>query len=217
MQLVILGAPGVGKGTQAKRLQDRFKILHISTGDILRDAVRGGKELGKTAKGYMDRGELVPDDVIIGIIRDRIARPDCANGFILDGFPRTIPQAEALESILAEMHLNLDAVLEICIDPEKMVERLANRRVCRNCGAVFNLITYPPPADGKCPKCGGEIIQRDDDKDETVRNRLAVYEKLTAPLKRFYAKKGLLKTINGDDTIENVYEKILKKIGPDFQ
>ncbi len=213
MRLIMLGAPGVGKGTQAKRLQDEFGIPQISTGDILRAAARDGTELGRVAKGYMDRGELVPDDVIIGIIRERISQPDCERGFILDGFPRTIPQAESLDKILAEMALNLDTVLEIYVDPEKIVQRLSNRRVCSQCGAVFNLLTDPPPADGKCPNCGGEIIQRDDDKEETVRNRLAVYEKQTAPLKEFYSKKGIMETIDGDDTIENVYKKILDTLG----
>ncbi len=209
MRLIMFGAPGVGKGTQAKRLQDQFGIPQISTGDILRAAVRDKTELGKAAKTYMDRGELVPDDVIIGIIRERISQPDCEKGFILDGFPRTIPQAEALDAMLAEMNLNLDVVLEIYVDPEKIAQRLTNRRVCSECGAVFNLLTNPPPADGKCPNCGGKIIQRDDDREETVRNRLAVYEKQTAPLKEFYGKKGFLKTIDGDDSIENVYRKIL--------
>lgn len=213
MRLILLGAPGVGKGTQAKKLQDQFGIPQISTGDILRAAVRDKTELGMAAKAYMDRGELVPDDVIIGIIRERISQPDCEKGFILDGFPRTIPQAEALDAMLAEMKLNLDVVLEIYVDPEKIVQRLTNRRVCSECGAVFNLLTNPPPADGKCPNCGGEIIQRDDDKEETVRNRLAVYNKQTAPLKEFYSKKGILKTINGDDTVEEVYRKILDTLG----
>lgn len=213
MRLILLGAPGVGKGTQAKKLQDQFGIPQISTGDILRAAVRDKTELGMAAKAYMDRGELVPDDVIIGIIRERISQPDCEKGFILDGFPRTIPQAEALDAMLAEMKLNLDVVLEIYVDPEKIVQRLTNRRVCSECGAVFNLLTNPPPADGKCPNCGGEIIQRDDDKEETVRNRLAVYNKQTAPLKEFYSKKGILKTIDGDDTIEEVYRKILDTLG----
>ena len=216
MRLIMLGAPGVGKGTQAKLLQDQFGIPQISTGDILRAAVRDGTELGKVAKSYMDRGELVPDDVIIGIIRERISQPDCEKGFILDGFPRTIPQAEALDQMLAEMNLNLDGVLEIYVDPEKIVQRLTNRRVCSECGAVFNLLTNPPPEDGKCPNCGGEIIQRDDDKEETVRNRLAVYEKQTAPLKEFYKGKGLLKTIDGDDAIENVYKRILKTLELDI-
>ncbi|NOY76225.1 MAG: adenylate kinase [Calditrichaeota bacterium] len=213
MRLIMLGAPGVGKGTQAQKLQDHFGIVQISTGDILRAAVREGTDLGKTAKRYMDRGELVPDDVIIGIIRERLSQPDSKKGFILDGFPRTIPQAEALDALLTDMNLDLDAVLEIYVDPEKIVQRLTNRRVCSRCGAVFNLLTDPPPEDGKCPKCGGTIIQRDDDKEETVRNRLEVYEKQTAPLKKFYKEKGLLKTIDGDDSIENVYQKILVALG----
>jgi len=213
VRLILLGAPGVGKGTQAKKLQDQFGIPQISTGDILRAAVRDKTELGMAAKAYMDRGALVPDDVIIGIIRERISQPDCEKGFILDGFPRTIPQAEALDAMLAEMKLNLDVVLEIYVDPEKIVQRLTNRRVCSECGAVFNLLTNPPPADGKCPNCGGVIIQRDDDKEETVRNRLAVYNKQTAPLKEFYSKKGILKTIDGDDTVEEVYRKILDTLG----
>ncbi len=213
MRIIMLGAPGVGKGTQAKKLQENFGVPQISTGDMLRAAVQEGTELGKVAKGYMDAGALVPDDVIIGIIRERLQKPDCEKGFILDGFPRTIPQAEALDKMLQEMGLTLDGVVEIYVDPEKIVQRLTNRWVCEKCGADYNMLTNPPPPDFICPICGGKIVRREDDNEDTIRNRLKVYEEQTAPLKDYYKARGLLKTVDGDDTIDNVYQKILQALG----
>ena len=217
MRIIMLGAPGVGKGTQAKKLQENFGVPQISTGDMLRAAVQEGTELGKVAKGYMDAGALVPDDVIIGIIRERLQKPDCEKGFILDGFPRTIPQAEALDKMLKEMGMGLDAVVEIFVEPEKIVVRLTNRWVCEKCGADYNSLTNPPPPDLICPICGGKIVRREDDNEETIRNRLKVYEEQTAPLKDYYKARGLLKTVDGDDTVDNVFQKIVRVLGQSTQ
>ena len=208
MRLILLGPPGSGKGTQGAWLSSKYGIPAISTGDILREAVRRGTELGKKAKSYMDAGELVPDDVIIGLIEERLSEPDCAKGFILDGFPRTVPQAEALEELMKRRNWPLDAVLSLEVPDEEIVRRSVNRRVCANCGRVFNLITDPPPADGKCPVCGGEIIQRDDDNEETVRARLRVYNEQTAPLKDYYEKRGKLIRVDGVGSIEEVRSRI---------
>lgn len=213
MRIIMLGAPGVGKGTQAKKLQQDFGVPQISTGDMLRAAVHDETELGKVAKRYMDAGALVPDDVIIGIIRERLQKPDCEKGFILDGFPRTIPQAEALDKMLAEMGMALDAVIEIYVDPEKIVQRLTNRWVCEKCGADYNKLTNPPPEDLICPRCGGRIIRREDDNEATIRNRLKVYEEQTAPLKDYYKARKILKTVDGDDSVDGVYHKILTALG----
>ncbi|HFE52364.1 MAG TPA: adenylate kinase [Bacteroidetes bacterium] len=208
MRLILLGPPGSGKGTQGAWLSSKYGIPAISTGDILREAVRRGTELGKKAKNYMDAGELVPDDVIIGLIEERLSESDCAKGFILDGFPRTVPQAEALEELMKRRNWPLDAVLSLEVPDEEIVRRSVNRRVCANCGRVFNLITDPPPADGKCPVCGGEIIQRDDDNEETVRARLRVYNEQTAPLKDYYEKRGKLIRVDGVGSIEEVRSRI---------
>lgn len=208
MRLILLGPPGSGKGTQGAWLSSKYGIPAISTGDILREAVRRGTELGKKAKSYMDAGELVPDDVIIGLIEERLSESDCAKGFILDGFPRTVPQAEALEELMKRRNWPLDAVLSLEVPDEEIVRRSVNRRVCANCGRVFNLITDPPPADGKCPVCGGEIIQRDDDNEETVRARLRVYNEQTAPLKDYYEKRGKLIRVDGVGSIEEVRSRI---------
>jgi len=205
-----LGAPGVGKGTQAKKIQERYKIPQISTGDILREAVRQGTELGRKAKRYMDAGELVPDDVIIGLIRERLQQPDCQRGFILDGFPRTIPQAEALDRMLAELGLKLNAVIEISVDYDTIVRRLTSRRICPNCGAVYNLLTDPPNPDGTCRNCGTPVVQRDDDNEEAIRNRLKVYDEQTRPLKEYYRKKGLLQQVDGDRTVDEVFAAIVR-------
>ena len=213
MRMIMLGAPGVGKGTQARKIQQDFGIPQISTGDILRAAVHEQTELGKVAKRYMDAGALVPDEVIIDIIRERLQKPDCAAGFILDGFPRTIPQAEALDAMLKEMGLRLDSVVEIYVEPEKIVQRLTNRWVCEKCGADFNQLTNPPPPDLICPKCGGKIVKRKDDNEETIRNRLKVYAEQTAPLKEYYKARGILKTVDGDKPIDEVYREILQALG----
>ena len=182
----------------------------ISTGDILREAVRNGTELGRKAKSYMDAGELVPDDVIIGLIRERLQRPDCAKGFILDGFPRTIPQAEALDRLLAELGLRLDAVIEIYVEYDHIVRRLTSRRICPNCGAVYNLLTEPPNQDGTCRVCGTAVVQREDDNEEAIRNRLKVYEEQTRPLKEYYGTKGLLQKVDGNRTVGEVFAEIVR-------
>ncbi|NOZ55597.1 MAG: adenylate kinase [Calditrichaeota bacterium] len=208
MRLILLGPPGSGKGTQGAWLSSRYGIPAISTGDILREAVRQGTELGKKAKRYMDAGELVPDEVIIGLIEERLSEPDCAKGFILDGFPRTVPQAEALEELMNRRGWPLDAVLSLEVPDDEIVQRSVNRRVCEKCGRVFNLLTDPPPPDGKCPVCGGRIIQRDDDNEETVRARLRVYNEQTAPLKEYYEKRGKLIRVDGVGSIEEVRSRI---------
>jgi len=208
LRIVMLGAPGVGKGTQAKKIMKVFGIPQISTGDLLREAVRNQTELGRKAKSYMDRGELVPDNVIIDIIRERLQQDDCKSGFILDGFPRTIPQAEALDRLLADMDQKLDAVIDISVDYDAVVQRLVNRRICSRCGADYNLLTNPPKVDGTCDACGGKIIRRDDDNEETIRRRFSVYEEQTQPLRDFYRKKSLLREIDGNRTVDEVFADI---------
>ncbi len=208
MNLILLGPPGSGKGTQAKLIVEKYGIPQISTGDMLREAVAKGTELGKEAKKYMDAGQLVPDEVVIGIVKERLQQPDCEKGFILDGFPRTIAQAEALDKILEEMGKKIDAVINIQVPEEEVVKRIVNRRTCKNCGAVYHLIYNPPKEDNKCDKCGGELYQRDDDKEETVRKRYKVYKEQTEPLVEYYAKKGILYNIDGTKSIEEVFAEI---------
>lgn len=215
MNLIFLGPPGAGKGTQAKRVAEKYGIPQISTGDMLREAVAKGTELGKKAKEYMDKGELVPDEVVIGIVKERLQQPDCEKGFILDGFPRTLAQAEALDEMLKELNKKIDAVINIVVPEEEVVKRITNRRTCRNCGAVYHLIYAPPKEDNKCDKCGGELYQRDDDKEETVRERYRVYRENTEPLIDYYRKKGILYDVDGTKDIEGVWkeiEAILEKI-----
>ncbi len=209
MRLILLGPPGAGKGTQAKRLIERYGIPQISTGDILRAAVREGTELGRKAKQYMDAGQLVPDEVVIGIIRERLKEADCAKGFILDGFPRTVPQAEALKSVLAELGQALDHVVSIEVPDEDLVERLTGRRTCRSCGAMYHIKFSPPKQEGICDRCGGELYQRDDDREETIRARLKVYHEQTAPLVEFYEREGLLRRIDGVGSVDEIYRRIL--------
>ncbi len=213
MRLILFGPPGVGKGTQAQILSEKFKIPHISTGDMLREAVKNQTELGLKAKSYMDKGELVPDDVMIGIIKEVLSSEKCKNGFILDGFPRTIAQAEALDKIFNELNIKLDYVVSIEVNDEEIIKRLTNRRVCRNCGAVFNLLIDKIPEDNKCPRCGGELYQRSDDNPEVIKNRLKVYRESTQVVLDYYAKKGILKTINGIGEISQITKKILESIG----
>jgi adenylate kinase len=209
MRIILLGAPGVGKGTQAKKIQQKYPVPQISTGDILREAVRKQTELGKRAKSIMDKGELVPDELIVSLVRERLQQNDCKEGFILDGFPRTIPQAKALDKLLPELGIALHAVIDIEVDYEKIVARLTNRRLCPSCGMDYNLLNNPPNPHGSCKKCGAKVIQRDDDKESTIRNRLEVYEKQTRPLKNFYREKGLLKTVDGDKPVEQVFVDIV--------
>ena len=215
MNLILLGPPGAGKGTQASRIIDKFKIPQISTGDILRAAVREGTEMGKEAQKYMNEGKLVPDSVVIGIIRERLAQDDCKNGYLLDGFPRTLPQAEELNKILNTLNSKLDAVISIEVPDEEIITRITGRRMCKNCGAVYHVKFSPPEKDGICDKCGGELYQRDDDNEATVRERLSAYKAQTEPLKEFYGKQGLLKEVNGTGDIDKIYsdiEEILKEI-----
>lgn len=213
MRLILLGPPGAGKGTQAQRLTERLGIPQVSTGDILRAAVAAGTPLGREAKATMDRGALVPDGVVIGIIRERLKAPDCARGYILDGFPRTVAQAEALGETLKAMGTPLTAVLSLTVDPEELVRRLAGRRSCGSCGAAYHLDTAPPRRPGRCDRCGGELFQREDDREETIRKRLAVYRDQTAPLVEYYRGRGLLKEVDGRGEIADVFARISRVLG----
>lgn len=207
MNIVLLGAPGAGKGTQAAKLVEEFATPHISTGDILRAAVKNQTELGKKAKGYMDAGDLVPDSLIIDLMDERLREPDCEKGFILDGFPRTTAQAVALDDMLVRLERPLDAALLVDVDPEVIIKRLTERRCCKECGYIGTA------ADATCPKCGGEMYQRDDDNEITVRNRLDVYAKSTSPLIDYYKGKGLLKSVDGDRPVETVYVDVKALLG----
>ncbi|MCS5695839.1 MULTISPECIES: adenylate kinase [Desulfofundulus] len=209
MKLLIMGPPGAGKGTQAEMLVKELNITHISTGDMFRAAIKEGTVMGKKAKEYMDKGELVPDEVVVGMVKDRLQKPDCEKGFLLDGFPRTLAQAQALDETLQDMNIQLDAVINIAVPRDKLMARLTGRRVCRNCGASYHILFNPPKVEGKCNNCGGELYQRSDDNEEAVANRLDVYEAQTQPLIDYYAGKGLLKNINGDQEIKKVLEDIL--------
>lgn len=204
-----MGPPGAGKGTQATGLIEKYQIPHISTGDMFRAAIKTGTSLGKKAKEFMDAGSLVPDEVTIGIVAERLAEADCANGFLLDGFPRTIAQADALDKILVDLQMKLDGVLNIEVAEAKLIERLTGRRICRQCGATYHMVFNPPSADGVCDKCGGELYQRSDDTLETAKNRLDVYNLQTQPLIEYYRGQGILKEINGDQDISKVLEDIL--------
>ncbi|WP_418862936.1 adenylate kinase [Slackia isoflavoniconvertens] len=207
MNIVLLGAPGAGKGTQAAKLVEEFATPHISTGDILRAAVKNQTELGKKAKGYMDAGDLVPDSLIIDLMDERLREPDCEKGFILDGFPRTTAQAVALDDMLVRLERPLDAALLVDVDPEVIIKRLTERRCCKECGYIGTA------ADATCPKCGGEMYQRDDDNETTVRNRLDVYAKSTSPLIDYYKGKGLLKSVDGDRPVDAVYVDVKALLG----
>lgn len=209
MRLVLLGPPGAGKGTQAKRLSQHFGVAHISTGDILRVNVRQGSPLGKEAAGYMDRGELVPDALIIRMVEERLHAPDCQKGFLFDGFPRTIPQAEALDALLDAQRQPLDRTVNIVVPDEVLVERATGRRTCPACGAMFHIRFDPPRQAGICDQCGAQLVQRQDDTEETVGNRLRVYHQQTAPLIDYYRRKGLLAEVDGRQTIDAVEETIL--------
>ncbi len=212
MDFILLGPPGAGKGTQAKLMIDKWHIPQISTGDILRAAVREGTPLGVEAKGFMDRGELVPDRVVIGIIAERLKEEDAAEGFILDGFPRTIPQAEALQGILQELGRNIDHVVSIEVEDEELVTRLTGRRMCKACGESFHVVFNPPSMEGVCDRCSGELYQRDDDKEETIRQRLAVYSAQTQPLIAYYGEQGKLRRIEGTGSIEDIFSRILAAV-----
>jgi adenylate kinase len=207
VNLVLLGAPGAGKGTQAKMLAGKYGILHISTGDILRENVSNNTKLGQKAKEYMDKGELVPDTVLIDIIKDRLSRPDTDNGFLLDGYPRTIPQAEALDNIFGQLGKRLDAVIDIKVPDDELVARLAGRRMCK-CGASYHVKFNPPKKDGICDVCSRELYQRDDDTESSVKTRLVAYYNQTHPLIDYYTDKGLLHTVSGTGGIEDIFGEI---------
>ncbi len=209
MNLILLGPPGAGKGTQAKMLTETFGIPQISTGDILRAAVKEGTPLGKQAQAFMDDGKLVPDEVVIGIVTERLQEPDCNQGFILDGFPRTVAQADALQENLRELGKELDRVIALQVDTEALVERLTGRRTCKSCGRGYHVKFDPPAVEGRCDACGGELYQRDDDREETIRKRLEVYERQTAPLIDYYRNAGLLIEVDGMQQIEEVRETLL--------
>jgi adenylate kinase len=210
MRIVLLGAPGAGKGTQAKKLIEKYNIPQISTGDILRKAVADGTPLGKEAKSYMDKGELVPDSVVVGLVKERLNQDDCKSGFILDGFPRNTSQAEVLDSVLNEMNIPLEVALSVDVDMDILMKRLTGRRTCRECNQMYNVYFGPPAKDGVCDKCGGELYQRDDDREETIKKRLDVYEAQTAPLIDYYQGKGILRRVNGVGDIDQIFEQVCK-------
>ena len=213
MRIIMLGAPGAGKRTQAKKIAEKYGIPHISTGDIFRANIKNGTELGKKAKTYMDQGLLVPDELTVKILLDRVSQPDCKNGYVLDGFPRTIPQAEVLDKALAELGESIDYAIDVDVPDENIVKRMSGRRACLSCGATYHVVHVPPKKEGICDRCGSELILRDDDKPETVKNRLDVYHKQTQPLIDFYTKKGVLKTVDGTVDMQDVFKAIVAILG----
>ncbi|XXM71691.1 adenylate kinase [Lysinibacillus sphaericus] len=208
MNIVLMGLPGAGKGTQAEKIVEKYGIPHISTGDMFRAAIKDGTELGLKAKSFMDNGDLVPDEVTIGIVRERLSKEDCEKGFLLDGFPRTVAQAEALENILADLGKKMNYVINIDVDKDILMGRLTGRRICKECGATYHLVFNPPKEEGVCDRCGGELYQRADDNEETVQNRLEVNIKQTQPLLAYYEDKGYLKNIDGQQDIDKVFADI---------
>ena len=213
MRLVLLGAPGAGKGTQAKKLIEKHGIPQISTGDILRKAVADGTPLGKEAKSYMDKGDLVPDKVVIGLIEDRLTQPDCKKGFILDGFPRNTAQAETLDAMLKKLNMPLDSALSVEVPKDDLMKRLTGRRTCKGCQQMYNIYFSPPKKNGVCDRCGGELFHRDDDKEETIKRRLDVYDAQTAPLISYYKKSGILKSVIGVGGIDEIFKKVCSVLG----
>ncbi len=208
MKIIMLGAPGAGKGTQAQMIADQYKIPHISTGDIFRENVKNGTELGMEAKKYMDKGELVPDELTVRILLDRVAKDDCRNGYVLDGFPRTIPQAEVLDKKITEIGDKIDYAIDVDVPDENIIRRMSGRRACLSCGSTFHVEHIPPKQEGICDRCGKELVLRDDDREETVKNRLGVYHEQTQPLIEFYTKKNILKTVDGTQDMQDVFAAI---------
>lgn len=208
MNIVLMGLPGAGKGTQAAKIKEAYGIPHISTGDMFREAVRNGTKLGQEAQKYMDKGDLVPDDITNGIVRERLSQDDCADGFLLDGFPRTVPQAKSLDETLADLSRELDCVIYIHVARSELMKRLTGRRICQECGATYHVTFNPPRKEGVCDKCGGALYQRSDDNEETVGNRLDVNYKQTQPLLDYYASRRLLVKIDGEQSIDQVFEDI---------
>jgi adenylate kinase len=209
MRIVLLGAPGVGKGVQGNLLKEKYKIPRISTGDILREAIVQKTREGKEAEAYLRSGKLVPDSLINSIVEKRLQNNDCKNGFVLDGYPRTIPQAEFLSVILLKNGKNLYKVISIDVNEDVIIRRLSNRRICLSCGEVYNMLTDPPPEDGKCRVCRGQVVLRDDDKPETIKKRLEVYNKETQPLKEYYVKNGIFAEVDGDNNVRDIHDKII--------
>lgn len=213
MKIIMLGAPGAGKGTQAKMIAEKYGLPHISTGDIFRANIKNGTELGKEAKEYMDKGLLVPDELTVRLLLDRVAQDDCKNGYVLDGFPRTIPQAEVLDEKLSELGEKVDYAINVDVPDENIVNRMSGRRACLNCGATYHIVSIPPKKEGICDVCGSELVLRDDDRPETVQNRLKVYHEQTQPLIDFYEKKGVLRSVDGTLPMEEVFTAITKILG----
>lgn len=213
MKIIMLGAPGAGKGTQAKMIADKYGVPHISTGDIFRANISNGTELGMEAKKYMDQGLLVPDELTVSILLDRVAKDDCKNGYVLDGFPRTIPQAEVLDKALTELGDKIDYAVNVDVPDENIIRRMSGRRACLNCGATYHIEHIPPKTEGVCDRCGKELVQRDDDKEETVKNRLSVYHDQTQPLIDFYTAKGVLKSVDGTLPMDEVFQAIVAILG----
>lgn len=213
MKIIMLGAPGAGKGTQAKMIAEKYNIPHISTGDIFRANIKNGTELGKKAKSYMDKGQLVPEELTLDLIMDRFKEDDCKNGYVLDGFPRTIPQAEALDAALKANGEKVDFAIDVDVPDENIVKRMGGRRACVNCGATYHIVYSPTKVEGKCDKCGEELIVRDDDKPETVLSRLEVYHNQTQPLIDYYNEQGILKTVDGTVDMKDVFKAIVDILG----
>ncbi|SDB60665.1 adenylate kinase [Butyrivibrio sp. INlla16] len=213
MKIIMLGAPGAGKGTQAKMIADKYQVPHISTGDIFRANIKNGTELGKKAKEFMDQGQLVPDELTVEILLDRVAQDDCKNGYVLDGFPRTIPQADVLDKELTKLGDKVDYAINVDVPDENIVRRMSGRRACLKCGATYHIEHIPPKQEGICDTCGSELVQRDDDKPETVKNRLSVYHEQTQPLIDYYTKKNILKTVDGTKDMQEVFNEITGILG----
>ncbi len=213
MKIVMLGAPGAGKGTQAKKIAQEFGVPHISTGDIFRANIKNNTELGQKAKVYMDKGELVPDSLVVDLIMDRFKEADCVNGYVLDGYPRTIPQAEALDKALEANGEKLDYAIDVDVPDEVIIERMSGRRACLNCGSTYHIHNNPPKKEDACDTCGEKLVQREDDKAETVKNRLDVYHDQTEPLKKYYGDAGVLYTVDGTQAMEDVFAEICKIVG----
>jgi adenylate kinase len=206
----MLGAPGAGKGTQAQMICDKYGIPHISTGDLFRANIKNGTELGKKAKDYMDKGQLVPDELTVQLLLDRVANPDCSNGYVLDGFPRTIPQADVLDKELTKLGDKVDFAINVDVPDENIIRRMSGRRACLKCGATYHIEHIPPKTEGICDRCGSELVQRDDDKPETVKSRLDVYHEQTQPLIEYYNEKNILKTVDGTRDLNDVFSDIVK-------
>lgn len=213
MKIIMLGAPGAGKGTQAKQIADKYQIPHISTGDIFRANIKNGTELGKKAKEYMDQGALVPDELTCDLVMDRIKQDDCKNGFVLDGFPRTIPQAEALDNALKGIGEKMDYAIDVDVPDENIVNRMSGRRACLNCGATYHIVSIPTKVEGICDRCGSPVVLRDDDQPETVKKRLDVYHEQTQPLIDYYKEQDILRTVDGTQPMEDVFGAIVEILG----